>query len=193
MRQAVAWESALPSGVAFEEVITPTPTDLTRAAQLAYITRNAWEPGSAAGGFCYDLDTGGPQIVIVEDGTLSTSVYGSNQEMIDTLQITGLPTAFLASNNHSPAVMTPESRLELEPGDAVVYPYGWECGHYVVETVGAQAQFLESQIFPSGYQQPTHHPDMGYIGQRLDISFGMVTVNEPVPASIVAGRLHIEA
>lgn len=193
VQQAAEWEPVLPSGVAFEEIVAPTPTDLTRAAQLAYITRNTWEPGSASGGFCYDLETGGPQIVVVEDGTISASIYGSNQQTIDMLQISGMPTAFLAAKNHSPAAMTPESRVDLEPGDAIVVPYGWECGRSVFESASGPSQFLEIQIFPSGYQQPTNYPDMGYIGQRLDISFGMVTVNEPVPTFIVAGRLRVGA
>lgn len=191
--QEAPWTASLPETVTFEAITAPSAPDLMLVSKLAYITRNTWEPGSAVGGFCYDMNTGGPEFIIVEEGTLSISLQAPGEPTIGSLQAIGLPTVFLASKGHSPATMTPDSRLQLQSGDVVVFPYGSECGTYVVESNGTPAAFLEITLFPSGYQEPINYPDLGMFGQRLDISFGLATVNEPVPPVIVAGRLHIQS
>lgn len=186
------WTSALPDAVTFEEITNPSAEELTRAAQLASVTRNTWGPDANVGGICFDPSTGGPKIVIVEDGTLRVSVHQPDDQWIDTLEVSSLPTAFLAERDHAPVTIVPESRVELTRGGAITFPYGSTCGKSG-DLEDNPVVFLEVTMLPGMVSPPTNHEDLGMTGKTLDVSFGAATINEPVPPVVVAGRLRTDA
>lgn len=177
----------LPATATFETIANPTAEDFSQVAKLAYVKRNTWGPDGNLGGFCFDMSSGGPEIVILEDGALRVVAYPQKSNIIETLDMTGFPTAYLASKDHEPATIVAETWLEMEGGDAIVFPYGSECGKY------GEAVFLDIVLLPGSVMPPQNHPTIGMASEALDINFGIETFNEPTPPAIVAGRLHLEA
>lgn len=184
--QSESWASELPPTATFEAVTSPSADDFARAAKLAYVTRHTWGSEGNLGGICFDSYSGGPEIVILEEGALRVVANPQNSAWVDTLEMTGLPTAYLASKDYEPAVIVSETWLEMVSGDAIVFPYGSGCGKY-----GA-AVFLTILLLPGSIVPSSNHPTLGMEAEALDINFGIESFNESVPPAIVVGRLHLE-
>jgi hypothetical protein len=178
--------------VTFEPITTPTADDLANVSRLASVTRNTWGPDANSYGICFDPETGGPRVLIVESKVLRLSVGQPDDQWSIALQANALPTAFIASRDYAPVTLTPETRVSLEPGDVVILPYGSTCGRYG-DPQDTPVVFLEITLLPGLVGPPTTHEQLGMTGESLDISFGTATFNEPAPPVVVAGRLHIEA
>lgn len=178
---------ALPAEASFAPIADGTAADLTTAAALVRVTRYRWEPDSGLGGFCFDLYSGGPEILLVEEGTLRVVVGAPDPESL--VQPAGaLPLLSRAGDAAAPpVVVAPDTRLDLGPGDLLAMPNGSRCNLISVES---SPVFLRVDGFPVG-SAPQTIEGTGITAEQLDLDLGLATARGTAPGSMVVGRLTL--
>lgn len=189
--QSRSWDASLPEGVSFDPITDPTSEDLLRASRLAAVARMTWEPGAEFESPCFDPDTGGSEIILVEQGSLNIEVREPSDLWIESLPATNLPTAFLRSQGSAPVTVVPDTELDLGPGDAIVFPAGSVCRKGTDSAAGVTA--LQINLLPGRTFPRYEVEDLGIAVELFDINFGARTLHPSAPPVVVAGRLVIDA
>jgi hypothetical protein len=175
----------LPSGASFRPIAKATSSELVIFSSLVSVTRWTWGPRGNLGAFCFDLTTGGPEIVLVERGTLRYSVFPAADIAGD------LPRYVDADGGAPPKAavpVLPNTDLDLGPGDLAASPNGAQCGKH--GTAG-DVTFLDVFGLPSGVPVSSI-PDLSMIAEPLDVAPGVATAQGAAPPSVLVGRVSIK-
>lgn len=185
-RQEAGWTAALPDTVTFEPLSDPTADYRERLALLAAASRNTWGPEGNLSTDCYDFVTGGPEIILVEEGVLRVLVHWPGFPGSDMPEAIAPPTLFRAEEGHAPAYVEPNTQVQLSRGDVMVSPDGYGCTKFS-DKQNAPVTFLEMRMLPGSPADPWISEDTAMTGEVIDIG------SDVDPASpIVVGRLRIE-
>lgn len=179
----------LPADAAFVQIADGTATDATAAAALVRVTHYRWEPGSGLGGYCFDFYSGGPWILLVEEGALRVLINAPDGKSF--VQPTdALPLLSRVDDGVAPpVVVVPNTTLNLGPGDLIALPNGSQC---YLGSAGSALVFLRVDGFPVG-AAPQTIARTGIVAEQLDLDLGVVTANETVPRTVVVGRVTLGA
>jgi hypothetical protein len=193
---AMAQESAelsgwgnLPAGATFAPIKDGSLVDVTLGASLVMITRQTWSGEANLGGVCFDIRTGGPQILLMESGDLQFHVSTPDPDFPETQPVLGLPLFDRSDADGPPVVVVPETWLDLREGDLVAMPNGTHCGKYARDR---DSSFVQVEGFPSG-PEPRGFPDLGLTVEALDLDLGVATARPAAPESVAVGRLSLDA
>jgi hypothetical protein len=180
----------LSPGASWERIEDGTIADLTAASALVRVTRQTWGADGNTGGFCFDLQTGGPQLFYVESGDLNASIFPDHEEDgADGLPVLGLPLLLRVDERDAPpVVIAPDTRFELAPGDLLTVPNGSQCGRFAQSP---EVVFLEVEGFPTG-PESRDLPSIGIEADVLELPLGIATVRPSAPDVIAPGRLTLE-
>lgn len=190
--QSGGW-GTLSVGTTWQRIESGTTADLAGVSKLVSISRQTYgrNPTSdgfaASGGFCFDIETGGPRIYLVEQGELRWSFY-DQQGTVSTLPMTGLALLRRAKDREKPpVVVAPGTDLRLEPGDLVIGHHGTSCS---VSGADPAVTFVEVQGLSTSPDR-AGFPEYGIEVQALDPSIGIATARPAAPQAIAVGRLTL--
>jgi len=179
----------LPAGVEYAPVADASTDDLVAVASLIQVIRWTETGGIGLVRSCFDDETGGPLVFLVESGRFDFAVSEPGPG-IGGLPSQGVPTLFRAADRR-PVLVVPGTRVELSAGDIVLTPNGTECSllspslRAVDPVVLVQVRFLPSGPFPL-------RNDAYTTIENYDVGFGLATANPPPPPAIVSGELTLQ-
>lgn len=178
----------LPNGVAFHQFSGPaTSSEIKIFSSLISVSRRTWGANGNLGGFCYEAVTGGPEIILVEDGALHVAMFPTSDQAGD------FPRLIRKDDSgqlQTPVSVLPNTQIELKPGELIAFPNGASCSLLGPSTTGESVTFLNIYGLTSyADSQGVNYPDTQMIEQPLDLALGIATANPQTPPTIVLGRL----
>lgn len=175
----------LPQGVSFTRIETATTDQIPIFTALAGVSRMTWGREANFGGECYEGVTGGPEIILIEKGTLRIFMSPASEQKGD------LP-RLLRKGSTKPVSVLPNTKVNLDPGDLMAFPNGSSCGMYGPLSGNDSVTFLRIRGLTSYLESQTiNYPEIQMAEQVLDLNFGVATTNPPAPASVVLGSLTL--
>ena len=179
----------VPAGIDFAPLADASAADLVAIAAMIQVTRWTEKEGIGLVRACFDDETGGPLVFLVESGRFEFVVSEPGPGAAG-LPSQGVPTLFRAADRR-PVLVVPGTRIELSAGDVVLTPNGTECSllsslEGVVEPVVlVQVRFLPSGPFPL-------RNDAFTVIENFDVAVSLATANPPPPPAIIAGGLTLQ-
>lgn len=178
---------SLPSGVSFKQITKAQHQDIIALTGMVSVARFTWGPDANAYGACSDPTTGGPDIVLVEQGHLIVSLFPASDQTGDFPRYVKIGAD---GSPQPPVAVLPETRLDLQVGDLIAFPNGSACGLDGNYGTKEKVTFLEVVGFPAG---PTAQsvPSLGEIAEPLDLDVGIASARPPSPPSVLIGYLTV--
>lgn len=180
----------MPDSVKFHQFSGSASADeITAFTSLIGVARETWGAKANLGGGCYEAVTGGPEILLVESGTLRISMFPTSDQKGDLPRLIRKDPKGVVQ---APVFVLPNSDVELSAGEVIAFPNGSSCGTYGPPSSGPSVTYLRIYGLTSYYSSETlNHPDLDMFEQPLDLDLGISTSNPIAPTAIVLGTISI--